>query len=515
MNVWSGLKFKKLAGKRWIHDLKRIVSFKTIKKTDVGSLVRLSGWFLSYHHLRNPLNQAALRLRSNVAKQIRDFFYQHEFLEIETPLLFKSTSEGAREFIVLTRQYGHVYALPQSPQQYKQILMASGIGRYYQFAKCFRDEDLRADRQPEFTQLDLEMSFVTQDDICFIIENLLSHLWKIHLGIDLVVPFKKMTYKTAMSRYGSDKPDLRYDLEIQNISSFIPSKSLEYPITEAIVVKNGSIIPAKKLQMICKKVSTHHQPVITFNFSSLDKLEKWASRIPFALASHISDIKDLNDYLGLEVNDVIFLSLRSERYSGNMTQMGRVRQLLYHECVKHKLIPYFEKQFEFVWINEFPLFTYQKNDSKQDETLMFKSTHHPFTSPLDDDIYLLEKNPESVRANHYDIVVNGVEIGGGSIRIHDVVLQKYIMQNILKISQYEINQFSHLFKILSSGCPPHGGIALGFDRLIAIMHGTESIRDVIAFPKTCSGIDPVVESPGEISEDILKQYHLCQLKLNT
>ncbi|KAG5440502.1 hypothetical protein PCK2_000436 [Pneumocystis canis] len=343
--------------------------------------------------------------------------------------------------------------------------MASGIGRYYQFAKCFRDEDLRIDRQPEFTQLDLEMSFATQDDICFIIENLLSHLWKTHFGIDLVIPFKKMTYEVAMSKYGSDKPDLRYGLEIYNISSFIPSKSLEYPITEAIVIKNGSAISTEKLQMICEKVSTHHQPVIALNLLSLDNLEKWAFKIPFTLAPSISDIKYLNDYLGLEVNDAIFLSSRPQKHSGNMTQMGRVRQLF----------------------------------------------------PLDDDIHLLEKAPESVRANHYDIVVNGVEIGGGSIRIHDAVLQKHIMENILKISQYEINQFSHLFKILSSGCPPHGGIALvlGFDRLIAIMHGSESIRDVIAFPKTCSGIDPVVESPGEISEDVLEQYHLCQLKSNT
>ncbi|KAG5519616.1 hypothetical protein PMAC_001771 [Pneumocystis sp. 'macacae'] len=488
----------------------KTVAFLPAFAMSVNATVRAKYRYLD---LRNPLNHSALRLRSNVAKQIRDFFHERGFLEIDTPLLFKSTPEGAREFIVPTRQYGYAYALPQSPQQYKQILMASGIGKYYQLAKCFRDEDLRKDRQPEFTQLDLEMSFVTQEDIYMIVENLLSDLWKMHLGIDLVLPFKKMTYRTAISKYGSDKPDLRYGLEIYDISSFIAPISLEYPITEAIVVKNGSVISTNRLQAICKKTSTPYQSVIAINLCSFEKLENWISKTPFTLASDMFNVKYLNSYLKLEVNDVVFLSSRSSKYLGNTTQLGIVRQLLHHECVNHKLMPSLsEKHFEFVWINEFPLFTYEKDESKQSETFILKSTHHPFTSPLDDDIHLLQKNPESVRANHYDIVVNGMEIGGGSIRIHDVLLQRDILQNILKIPQYKINQFSHLFEILSSGCPPHGGIALGFDRLVAILFGTNSIRDVIAFPKTNSGIDPVVESPGRISEDVLKQYYLTRLK---
>ncbi|CCJ28662.1 unnamed protein product, partial [Pneumocystis jirovecii] len=476
----------------------RTVAFLPSFAKSVNGVVRARYRYLD---LRNPLNHSALRLRSNVSKQVRDFFHERGFLEIETPLLFKSTPEGAREFIVPTRQHGYAYALPQSPQQYKQILMASGIGKYYQLAKCFRDEDLRKDRQPEFTQLDLEMSFVTQEDIYLIIEDLLNDLWKVHLGVDLVLPFKKMTYQTAMSKYGSDKPDLRYGLEICDLSSFIMPISLEYPVIEAIVVKNGSVISTSKLQAICKKISTPNQPVVVVSLRSLEKLENWVSETPFVLTSNISDMKYLNDYLKLDLNDAIFLSSRPSKYLGNTTQLGNVRQLLYHECVKHKLMPSLsEKHFEFVWINEFPLFTYDEDESKQDGTFILKSTHHPFTSPLDDDIHLLEKNPESVRANHYDIVVNGIEIGGGSIRIHDVILQKHILQDILKIPQYKINQFSHLFEILSSGCPPHGG----FDRLVAILFGTNSIRDVIAFPKTNSGIDPVVESPGEISEDVLK-----------
>ncbi|EMR08207.1 aspartate-tRNA ligase [Pneumocystis murina B123] len=460
-----------------------------------------------YLELRNPMNQKALWLRAKVAKDIRDFFHRRQFLEVETPLLFKSTAEGAREFIVPTRQNGYGYALPQSPQQYKQILMSSGIGRYYQLAKCFRNEDLRADRQPEFTQLDLEMSFISQKDICSIIETLLRQLWKKYLGIEIMVPFRRMSYETAMSKYGSDKPDLRYGLEIRNITSFLAPVASKYPIVDAIIIKNGLAISKNRFQIISKEISTYHQPIIVY-IHSLDRLETWISKTPFSLSS-INNMKQLNNYLGLEVNDVIFLSQRPIKHSGNLTQLGHGRQLLYYECVKHKLMPSFsEKQFEFVWINEFPLFSYEKDDSKQGEARVFKSTHHPFTSPLEDDIYLLKKSPESVRADHYDIVVNGIELGGGSIRIHDIALQKYILENVLKLSQNEINEFSHLFEILSSGCPPHGGIALGFDRLVAILHGTNVIRDVIAFPKTSSGVDPVVKSPGKISDSVLKYYNL-------
>ncbi|KTW25764.1 aspartate-tRNA ligase [Pneumocystis carinii B80] len=478
--------------------------FQPMFVSSVNSNVRAK---YRYLELRNPINQKALWLRAEIAKSIRDFFYERHFLEVETPLLFKSTAEGAREFIVPTRQNGYGYALPQSPQQYKQILMSSGIGRYYQLAKCFRNEDLRADRQPEFTQLDLEMSFVTQKDICCIVETLLKQLWKKYLGIEIEIPFRKISYETAMSKYGSDKPDLRYGLEIQNITSFLAPVASEYPIVDAIVIKNGLVISKNRFQIISKEISTYHQPIVVY-IHSLDRLETWLSRTPFSLSS-INNMKQLNNYLGLEVNDVIFLSQRSIKHSGNLTQLGHGRQLLYHECVKHKLMPSFsEKQFEFVWINEFPLFSHEKDDSKQDQARVLKSTHHPFTSPLEDDIYLLKKSPESVRADHYDIVVNGIELGGGSIRIHDTALQKYILEDILKLSQNEIDEFSHLFEILSSGCPPHGGIALGFDRLVAILHGTNVIRDVIAFPKTSSGVDPVVKSPGKISNSVLKYYNL-------
>ncbi|QSL67005.1 hypothetical protein MERGE_001392 [Pneumocystis wakefieldiae] len=455
-----------------------------------------------YLELRNSISQKALWLRANVSKDIRDFFHQRRFLEVETPLLFKSTAEGAREFIVPTRQNGYGYALSQSPQQYKQILMSSGIGYYYQLAKCFRNEDLRADRQPEFTQLDLEMSFITQKDICSIIETLLKQLWKKYLGIEIMIPFRRMSYETAMSKYGSDKPDLRYGLEIRNITSFLAPIASEYPVVDAMVIKNGLAISKNRFRAISKEISTSHQPIVVY-IDSLDRLETWISKTPFSLSS-INSIKQLNNYLGLEVNDVIFLSQRPIKYSGNLTQLGHGRQLLYYECVKHKLIPSFsEKQFEFVWINEFPLFSYEKDDSKQGQARIFKSTHHPFTSPLEDDIYLLKKSPESVRADHYDIVVNGIELGGGSIRIHDTDLQKYILENVLKLSQNEISEFSHLFEILSSGCPPHGGIALGFDRLVAILHGTNVIKDVIAFPKTSSGADPVVK----------RHFHEYQIKI--
>ncbi|QIW97893.1 hypothetical protein AMS68_003411 [Peltaster fructicola] len=465
----------------------------------------------------------ALAFRSKATQLIRnELCSKQQFQEIETPLLFKSTPEGAREFLVPTRSPGLAYALPQSPQQYKQILMASAVPRYMQIAKCFRDEDLRADRQPEFTQVDLEMGFATAEDVMETIEKLIVRLWNELLDVEkIAAPFPRMTYNDAMASYGSDKPDLRFDSKITRVENLLPVDLL------------GKIGPLKNPAVDIFKMELSGDPKDTRKFIStfMDSPESkpfWQnkdgqpglfvadSRQPlFGLQAFGFEAGEkIQELLELEDGDLIALQAREDApFHGGSTMLGNLRLALHKAAIAEQLIDKPEG-FAFTWINDFPLFSPSNDvDPGQGGTAGLSSTHHPFTSPkTPEDVDLLVREPLKVTADHYDLVVNGVELGGGSRRIHNAAMQEFVMRNILKMTDERIKDFSHLLDVLSAGCPPHAGIALGLDRLIAVMLGRESVRDVIAFPKSGKGEDMLVKSPSPMTASQMSTYHLRRVK---
>jgi aspartyl-tRNA synthetase len=466
-----------------------------------------------------------IKMRSEVAFECRHLLKTRGFTEIETPLLFKSTPEGAREFLVPSRRPGHAYALPQSPQQYKQILMASGIERYFQIAKCFRDEDLRADRQPEFTQLDLEMAFADEETVMETIEAIIGHLWDKILHNPIKAPFKRMTYNEAMSKYGSDKPDLRFGMEIRDVTEHMSEgyrETMNFNVPMVVEAFKFNVPShTSSLDQYFEDIST------TLDLASTDDGLKIK---PFHEASPGSDgavvyfhkfgpdmiDKELSEGLNkafdgsLQAGDVIVTKARPADLllngTSGSTELGRLRLGLHRRLVAQQILdPLRHDEYNFLWITDFPLLSI--DDESSPGTLV--STHHPFTAPKTvEDIDLLITNPTRAVAAHYDLVLNGVELGGGSRRIHDAKLQEFLLRNILNLPDHRIEDFRHLLKVLDSGCPPHAGIALGFDRLVAVMSGTNSVRDVIAFPKTGRGEDPLVGSPSEMTEGQLATYHL-------
>ncbi|KAI5800770.1 tRNA synthetases class II-domain-containing protein [Pyronema domesticum] len=444
---------------------------------------------------------AALRLRALVASVARHCLQKMGFLEVETPLLFKSTPEGAREFLVPSRNKGHAYALPQSPQQYKQILMASGVARYFQFAKCFRDEDLRADRQPEFTQLDMEVSFARKEDMMKLIQKLMEVVFFRTMNITLPFGFKRMTYTEAMMSYGTDKPDMRHGyLKIHKV--ILPNKS---ETLEAFHIRAGTATLTAMTAIHTQFLTTYKSK---YSFRSYIAGESSALGIP-DVGLTASDIEAINDRLEISEGDIVILKRRLKPFSGGSTTMGKLRQGLINIAVEHDVISMPEKALEFLWVYDFPLFSPVTSDEPGQGGLAgLASTHHPFTAPHEEDYDLLATDPLKVRAEHYDLVLNGVELGGGSRRIHDAKLQRYILEEVIRVPKERMGQFEHLIKVLDSGCPPHAGIALGFDRLIAMMSDTESIREVIAFPKNSNGVDPLVDSPGKVGEEELAVYGL-------
>ncbi|KAG1471056.1 hypothetical protein G6F56_002341 [Rhizopus delemar] len=458
-----------------------------------------------YLDLRRDELQHNIRLRSKTANTIRNYLAENGFTEIETPMLFKSTPEGAREFIVPTRKKGNFYALPQSPQQHKQMLMAAGFDRYFQIARCFRDEDLRADRQPEFTQIDLEMSFVKVQDIQNIIEGMVTTIWDKALGKKLTkASFPHMTYHEAMSKYGSDKPDTRFDMFINDIGSYVEDAIGDSSL-DCMVIKKGSLLTGGELKMMQKELELTEDKNFAFVKINENNIHLWPSKCPqLRHSQRIGSIEtELNEKFNIEQGDLVVTYKRPNYLYGGNTTMGRVRLYLSNVLQNKGLISLSSNPYKFLWVESFPLFTPDEAGLRT-----WQSTHHPFTAPFDEDIPMLGMQPEKVRGQHYDLVLNGMEIGGGSIRIHSPVMQTFILEKVLQLEKHEYQRFDHLIDALGGGCPPHGGIALGFDRLMAILCQASSIRDVIAFPKAAGGKDFVVNSPSEVTTAQLDEYGL-------
>ncbi|PYH93549.1 putative aspartyl-tRNA synthetase [Aspergillus ellipticus CBS 707.79] len=478
-----------------------------------------------HRHLQlrtSPDLRFSLRFRAEVANACRFKLLglRPDFIEIETPMLFKSTPEGAREFLVPTRKPGLAYALPQSPQQYKQILMASGFSRYFQFARCFRDEDLRADRQPEFTQLDLEMGFASGEDVMEIVEGMMRHLWARQM-MDLLPegPFRRMTYLEAMTRYGSDKPDIRYGMEISRVEHLLPVDliqkitSLTDPIVEAFKVKGNDNDTEATSEFITRFLDSPEGA--PFN----ENPDGGPGIFVFDVKKPLSGLQPLGwqaaeyfeDKLKLEHGDLIVLQARPQGpLTGGSTKLGDLRRALHFAAVTMGFKPE-PHGFEFLWIVDFPLFTpSDSSEPGQGGLAGFSATHHPFTSPKTaKDVDWLLKDPSRCIADHYDLVVNGVELGGGSRRIHNAAVQELIFRDVLQMPDERVAEFDHLLEALRAGCPPHAGFALGFDRLVAVMLGKDSVRDVIAFPKVGKmGEDPMVGAPSPITEEAAKTYHM-------
>ena len=462
--------------------------------------------------------RSSLAFRSKAAQVIRQELCEtQEFIEIETPLLFKSTPEGAREFLVPTRMLGHAYALPQSPQQYKQILMASGIPRYMQLARCFRDEDHRADRQPEFTQVDLEMAFAGSEDVIRTTEGVVRRLWNECLAVDLPLKFVRTSYEEAMLKYGSDKPDVRFGAELHRIDYMLPVDLIAKigPLTEPVVEAMKLTVsddPQTTRNFVTKFMDSPEAVQFLHNPDGQPGIFVVDSRRPlqglqpfgFEAAEQIEDMLELSD------GDLLVIQARKDvPFSGGSTSMGNLRLTLQKAAVLQGWVDA-PRGFEFTWIVDFPLFSPTTDaDPGQGGRAGLASTHHPFTSPKTaEDVDLLLTDPTKAKADHYDLVCNGVELGGGSRRIHSSATQELIMREVLEMSDERINDFRHLLDALKMGCPPHAGIALGFDRLIAVMLGKESVREVMAFPKGSRGVDALVKSPSRMTGEQLKTYGL-------
>jgi aspartyl-tRNA synthetase len=458
-----------------------------------------------YLDLRRPEMIHNMRLRSRVATATRVFMEDQGFLEIETPTLFKSTPEGAREFLVPSRLHpGHFYALPQSPQQYKQILMVAGVEKYFQLARCYRDEDLRADRQPEFTQIDIEMSFIDREDIYALIEGLLARVWKTALDIDIPTPFPRVAFEDVMNRWGIDKPDTRFDMELVDMTDDFASS--EFKVFSGTVAKGGVVkaLNAKGFACVTQgQMETMTDYAKSFGAKGLAfiKVENGEWKSPIVKFFSDAEKAALQEKLSIEEGDLILFA--ADEWLNACEILGKIRLYCAEKLTGMGKMSIAADQFNFLWVIEFPLLMFDKEMDR------WFSSHHPFTSPVEEDIPKLSSDPKSVRGQHYDIVVNGVELGGGSIRIHQRELQKTIFEDVLKIpADVAQERFGYMLEAFRYGAPPHGGIALGFDRLIAMLCGADSIREVIAFPKTAKGADLMSNAPGTADPKQLRDLHI-------
>lgn len=465
--------------------------------SDVNENVRLKYRYLD---LRRPDMQKNLILRHRVAKIARDYYDSNGFLELETPMLTKSTPEGARDYLVPSRVHpGKFYALPQSPQIFKQLLMVSGFDRYFQIVKCFRDEDLRADRQPEFTQIDVEMSFVNVEDVLTANEGFIKKVFKEALDIELQTPFLRMPYQEAMDRFGSDKPDIRFGLELVNLSDLVENSGFK---VFADAVKNGGSVRAINAKGCGAKFSRREIDSLV-EFVKIYKAKGMAwivveeNELKSAITKFLTEeeTKAILDRVQAEPGDLIcFIADKNEVV---YDALGQLRLEL-----ARRLEILDNKEFKFLWVTEFPLLEHDEEEKR------WVAKHHPFTSPMDEDLQYLDSEPGKVRAKAYDIVLNGVEIGGGSIRIHSQELQSKMFELLGFTQEQAWDRFGFLLEAFKYGTPPHGGIAFGLDRMVMLMAGRSSIRDVIAFPKVQNASCPMTNAPDTVETKQLKELHI-------
>ena len=453
-----------------------------------------------YLDLRRPDLQRNIMLRSKIATFTREYLAKEGFLEIETPTLIKSSPEGARDYLVPSRVHkGEFYALPQSPQLFKQLLMCAGYDRYFQLARCYRDEDLRADRQPEFTQIDMELSFVDVEDVLAVNEGLISSLFKSVLGVDIPTPIQRLTWQEAMDRFGSDKPDLRFGMELKNVSDIVSDSGFSVFATavanggsvRGIKVEGQAAMPRKKIDALTEFVKTYEAKGLAYlaidaegnikssfaKFLEEDKLKSIMERMEAKPGDLLLFVADKNS--------VVFASLGALRCE-IASQLGLLKK----------------DEFKFLWVTDFPLLEWSEEDER------FKAVHHPFTMPVDEDLQYLDTDPGRVRAKAYDIVLNGTELGGGSVRIHQADIQRKMFE-ILGLSEETARErFGYLLEAFKYGVPPHAGLAYGLDRVVMLMVGADSIRDVIAFPKVKDASCLMTEAPDRVDEEQLKELHI-------
>jgi len=463
---------------------------------DVSESIRLQFRHLD---LRRPQLQNNIILRHKAAMAVRQYLNGLGFLDVETPVLTGSTPEGARDYLVPSRvNPGHFYALPQSPQIFKQLLMISGFDRYYQIVRCFRDEDLRADRQPEFTQIDLEMSFVGEDDVMGVTEGMMAHLFKDVMGFELKLPFERLSYEDAVGRFGLDKPDLRFGLELKDVSDIVQDSGFKL---FAGAVKKGGVVKALNakgcIDFSRKEIDDFTEFVAIYRAKGLAwiKIREDAWQSPIEKFFSDSEKDALVQRLNIEPGDLVFFVADQPKVANE--SLGHLRNL-----IGEKLNLINASEFRFVWITHFPLMEFDETEGR------YQALHHPFTAPLEEDYGMLKDAPLAVRSRAYDLVLNGSEIGGGSIRIHQKDIQEKVFESLgMDRATYEA-KFGFLLSALESGAPPHGGIALGFDRLVMILCGQPSIRDVIAFPKTQKAACLLTNAPAEPGKAQLDELSL-------
>ncbi|GEA31894.1 aspartate--tRNA ligase [Clostridium diolis] len=467
---------------------------------DAAENIRLKYRYLD---LRRSDMHKIFEIRSKTTKAIRDYLEENNFLDVETPILSKSSPEGARDYLVPSRNYpGMFYALPQSPQIFKQLLMVSGFDRYYQIAKCFRDEDLRANRQPEFTQVDMELSFVEQEDIMAVNEGLIAHVFKKVAGVDVQLPIKRMTFKDAMEKYGSDKPDLRFGMEITNITEDV--KDLDFVVFKSAIEAGGSV------RALCLKggADLGRKPldklgefVKTYKAKGLAWIQIKEDGVKSSIAKFLTDdvTNSIVKTMNAETGDAILIV--ADKNSVVFQSLGALRLELakQFDLIKDK------NEFNFTWITEFPLFEYSEEEER------YKACHHPFTAPMDEDLDFIESDPGNVRSKAYDLVLNGEELGGGSIRIHDTALQERMFRALGLTDEVVNERFGYLLQAFKFGPPPHGGLAFGLDRMIMFLAGTENIKDVIAFPKNQNAYCYLSEAPNIVDEKQLTELGIAIL----